>query len=174
MKTFLMIIFDCIEFILSKVNTVFYKEYCLKLEDYYYDHKKNTYMIVLRFRNKNAIVKNSITEIINNKSLINILHPYDSYQIGTIKTMQENKYIMTNSLIERDLDDYYIIEPCVDWIGTDFTENKLIFKAKSSFSEMKVSIEEFCKDFKLIRAISSRNAFLIGSVIASSYMSSPI
>jgi hypothetical protein len=159
-----------IEYFLSKISALFYREYGLKLEDYYYDHKKSIYMVVLRFRNKNAIIKRSILSIIKDKNLINNLHPYDSYQIGKIKTMNENKYIVTNVQIERDFDDYYVIDPCVDWVGTDLTENKLVFKAKSSSSQIKVSIDKFCKDFKLINAVGATNAFLIGSIVTSCYL----
>jgi len=148
----------------SRINSLFYREYGLKLEDYYYDYKKSIYMVVLRFRNKNAIIKKSILSVVKDKKLINNLHPYDSYQIGKIKTMNENKYIVTTAQIERDFDEYYIIDQCVDWVGTDFTENKFIFRARSSTSQIKISIEHFCRNFRLISAVGAANAFLIGSI----------
>lgn len=174
MKNIFITILDIVEFIIVKTNFLFYKEYCLKIEDYYYDQKKSMYIVVLRFRNKNAVVKSYIKDIIENKNLINSLHPYDSYLIGTIKTMQENGYYVNNAQVERDFDDYYIINPCVEWVGTDFTANQLIFKAKSSLSEIKISIEEFCKNAKLMRAIGSNSAFLIGSLVTQTHLQSAL
>lgn len=157
-----------IDLFLYSFRKHFRKEYYLKLEDYYYDHKINEYIVILRFRNKHAIIKKTITEIIK-ENFISYLHPCDSYIIGSMKIMQDNKFILKNCFIERDFDDYSIVEPCIDWVGIDFIENEFIFKIRPAPLEVKVSLEWIFKN-KLIQFIDNKSAFLIGNIAASIYI----
>lgn len=155
-----------VNLILYKTKKASHKKYSLKLEDCYFDYKINEYTIVLRFRNKNAVIKKTIEEIVK-KNLINNLHPYDAYMIGAIKIMQDNNFILKNFFVKRDFDHYFVIDPCMDFVGVDFAENKLVFKLRSNSSEIKVPMEHASKNAKFIQSMDAVNAFLIGSMVAS-------
>ena len=140
--------------------------YGIKLEECYYDYKINEYIAVIRFRNKNAIIKKAINNILND-GLIDKLPPYDSYILGAVKIMQDNKFILRNSFFERDIDSYFKIEPLFDFTGIDFTEEALVLKIKSNSFEIKMPIKEVFNNAKFIQAFDAKNAFLIGGMAAS-------
>lgn len=125
-------------------------------------------MVVFRFRNKTVVSKLPIEDIISDRSLINGMHPYDSYQVGMIYAMHVHHVFCSTNCVgaTNSVNSNYAINPYIEYMGIDLLTNALLFKPKFSQNTIKIPIGEFYSKTYLLLAISSDSAFSIGYSMA--------
>jgi predicted nucleic acid-binding protein len=166
---------NLIKEVIENITFCFYKEYPARIDHYFYNHNKKYYVFVLRFINKGAITQATISEIISNKGFLESLHPYDSYFLGIMYSLEANGIVVEDqTLINISHKDYYVINPCINWLGTDFIDNSLLFQLKNTSNHLsdslRISIKDFCRYPELMRALNSRSAFSLGGVVNDFFM----
>lgn len=75
-----------------------FSEYYLKLDGHYYCDKKNCMMAVIRVRNKRAIEKIPIQDIINDKNYLKELHPLDTCVLGILSNNERNGIVNEHTI----------------------------------------------------------------------------
>lgn len=149
-----------------------YLEYLFKLEGYKYNHISKSYEVILRFRLKRASVKFSIAELSKSKEVLELLHPGDSFVVGQILALQQNKIILKNKVeCSNDYDNFYVISPSCSWIAIDFEHHDLVFKHNVSGITSKVGALDITATHPLLRSISGISSFEIGYFVMNNHAS---
>jgi hypothetical protein len=139
---------------------VFYysNEYQLKLENYYYCDKQESYLLMFRVRGKGVFKTLNIEQVCNDKDLLAMIHPVDSYIAGIIYGMQKNKIIFESNIMTHfsDYSSYVIIEPFLDVQGHQMDdEDFILLRGKNNQELFNVPILDFCDKPFLLHAVGS-------------------
>lgn len=147
--------------------------YCMILDDYYYDFKKKSYILVFRIKNTSIGQKISVNDAFFNKNLLAKLHPIDAYKVGVISGMERNNIFYKKPYHNSNLKSYYHkndikIKPIFQLKDISLTAqyNNITLNLIDTNYELSVNLDEFQNKQFLLHGLHPLHAATIGFIIS--------
>lgn len=146
------------------------RKYFLKLDGYYFCKKRNTYMAIIRVRNKRSTDELPIQEIIRDRAYLDELHPVDACILGIIANNERNGLIseshsgrhnMQRSKGYNCLNKSTAILEVVKKYSSDKNDMVELY-SKILNKEISIHKIDLCKNHDLLYALGSLEALSIG------------
>lgn len=152
-------------------------EYYVKLDSYYYCKRKKCNIAVIRFRNKRAVEKIPVLEMVNDKFYLKELHPLDTCMLGILANNERNGLIDNSRLhkIQRLKNCKCLIrsEPILKISGKYMDEHGIeITTLYSAILNKEITIPtiEIIKNQALIYSLDNMEAISIGYNFSEQYL----
>ncbi len=168
-----------LKYVLNKIKCTYFhfknlfsfsNYYLIKFEEYYYNIKANSYILVFRLRNKTLIQKLTIDEAFFNKNFLNNMHPLDAYKIGIISGMQRNKIIFNKHEYKTNANKqkFTKISPLFLIKSFYFLDNNtdIVVHLVNSDSKFHIKLQDIPKKLFLIHGLNPIHAATVGLLVS--------
>jgi hypothetical protein len=154
-------------------------EYYLKVDGYYFSKKRKTTIVVIQVRNKRTIEKIAIGVLINDKNILEQLHPADSCALGILATNERNGMIDRESIGWKNIKrlnhsgcNFIKFSPVLS-LSKQHLDGQGVgiasLYSKDLKQEIEISAVEVSKNINLLSGLNSNHAIAIGCLASSSY-----